>query len=121
MRETDYLNKTIMAAKQSWRFLGNFYVLSTLAFVFWMLFFDGNDLMNQYKLKQERAELVSQKEFYESEIGKIKLETKALKQSPYLLERIAREKYLMRREGEDIYIVPSENFQAKSNTNNQNP
>ncbi len=97
-----------MATKQSWRVIGNFYVLSTLAFALWMLFFDGNDLMNQYKLKQEKADLQSQKDFYSEEISKIKVELRALKQSPYLLERIAREKHLMRREGEDVYIIPSE-------------
>lgn len=84
---------------------GNFYALFAIAFVVWMLFLDGNDLANQYIMYKKLENLESEKAFYEKEIQRIQEEREALFSNPKLLQKFARQKYLMKKKGEDIYII----------------
>lgn len=86
----------------------NFYFLASLFFLIWMLFFDSNDVITQIKLSSKQAELESAKEFYESKIIEVKNDREALLNNEELLEKLAREKYLMKKETEDIYIIVEE-------------
>ncbi|HCX23416.1 MAG: septum formation initiator [Flammeovirgaceae bacterium] len=86
----------------------NFYFLSSLFFLVWMLFFDSNDLISQIKLSNKQQELENAKEFYESKILEVKNDREALLSNDELLEKLAREKYLMKKESEDIYIIEEE-------------
>jgi cell division protein FtsB len=45
------------------------------------------------------------KEYYQKEIDKTRKELGDLQNSPAALERFAREHYLMKKEGEDIFII----------------
>lgn len=83
----------------------NFYFIVGVLFIGWMLFFDTNDIYSQYKLKQKLFELESQKEYYESKIVEVKSEREALLNDMDLLEKFAREKYFMKKEGEDLFVV----------------
>jgi cell division protein DivIC len=81
------------------RVLRNFYFLTGVAFVVWMLLFDGNDLGKQYDMYRKWKELRNEKEYYESSIEAVKHDRAEL----------AREKYQMKRPGEDVYVlVPKE-------------
>ena len=73
-----------------------------------MLFFDSNDLISQIKLSNKQQELENAKEFYESKILEVKNDREALLSNDELLEKLAREKYLMKKESEDIYIIEEE-------------
>lgn len=86
----------------------NFYFLSSLFFLVWMLFFDSNDIITQIKLSNKQEELESAKEYYESKIIEVKNDREALLNNDQLLEKVAREKYLMKKESEDIYIIEEE-------------
>jgi cell division protein FtsB len=86
-------------------FTKNFYFLSTLFFLFWLSFIDSNDLFLQKELSAKRSELTNAKEFYEEKILEVKNDREALLNNPELLEKIAREKYLMKKENEDLYII----------------
>lgn len=86
-------------------FLRSFYFLSTLFLLFWLAFMDSNDFFFQSELRAKERELIKAKEFYEEKILQVKNDREALINNPYLLEKIAREKYLMRKEGEDLYII----------------
>lgn len=86
----------------------NFYFLCGLFFLIWMLFFDSNDLITQMKLSSKQAELENAKEFYEHKIVEVKNDREALLNNEELLEKLAREKYLMKKESEDIYIIVEE-------------
>ena len=90
------------------RFLSNKFVLATLFFVLWILFFDHNNffLYNQYK--SELNGLTENKKYYKEQIEKTQKEIELIKTSPLWLEKIARENYLMKREGEDIFVVKEE-------------
>ncbi len=86
----------------------NFYFLSGLFFLVWMLFFDSNDLITQVKLSNKLSELEATKEFYENKIVEVKNDREALLNDKELLEKLAREKYLMKKESEDLFIVVEE-------------
>ncbi|MFY0600238.1 MAG: septum formation initiator family protein [Cyclobacteriaceae bacterium] len=86
----------------------NFYFVVGVLFVLWMLFFDSNDIITQVKLNSQQSELESSKAFYEEKIIEVKNDKEALTHDKELLEKIAREKYLMKKDGEDVFIVVEE-------------
>jgi cell division protein FtsB len=49
--------------------------------------------------------LTDNKKYYKEQIEKTKKEIELIKTSPLWTEKIAREKYLMKREGEDIFVI----------------
>ncbi len=73
-----------------------------------MLFFDSNDILTQRSLSSKISELEESKAYYEEKIVEVKNDQKALDTDKELLERIAREKYLMKKENEDVFIVVEE-------------
>ena len=85
--------------------LKNKYVIAILAFVVWMMFFDRNNFINQIRLVNTLKGLDEQKEFYQREIRKDSAELHRLKTDTTSLEKFAREKYLMKKENEDIYLI----------------
>ncbi len=83
----------------------NFYVLGILFFATWMLFFDSNDWISRYNLGTKLRELENEKEYYLEKIEEVKQDQKELMGNKELLEKFAREKYLMKKESEDIFII----------------
>lgn len=73
-----------------------------------MLFFDSNDIVSQFQLSSKLSALKSEKEFYLAKIEEVKEERKELFSNDELLEKFAREKYLMKKEGEDVYVLIEE-------------
>lgn len=90
------------------KFTRNFYFLFSFFFLIWMLFIDSNDIYTQYKLNQKRTSLESQKEYYQRKIVEVKKEREELFSSDQKLEKFAREKYLMKKESEDLFIIEEE-------------
>lgn len=87
-------------------FLKNKYFIAGVSFVIWMLFFDPRDVFSQLEYTKELNELKTSKAFYQNEIAKEAAELEQLKTNPATLEKYAREKYLMKKDNEDLYIVP---------------
>ena len=81
----------------------NFYFLFFLCFVLWMTIIDSNGFINRYRLSDKLSELNSQKEFYVKEIDKVSLDKERFESDQELLEKYAREEYLMKKESEDIF------------------
>ena len=86
----------------------NFYFLFFLCFVLWMTIIDSNGFINRYRLSNKLSELNSQKEFYVKEIDKVSLDKERFESDQELLEKYAREEYLMKKESEDIFYVIKE-------------
>ncbi len=86
-------------------FFKSFYFLSTLIFLFWLAIMDNNDLFLQAELRKKEVELSESKRFYEDKILEVKNDREALLNNPVLLEKVAREKYLMKKENEDLYVI----------------
>ncbi|AXO79928.1 septum formation initiator [Olleya aquimaris] len=82
----------------------NIYILILIIFGVWMIFFDTNSLLNHNDVNQEKSKLEDEKEYYKKEIIKDKQAIKRLT-SEDGLETFAREKYYMKKENEDIYII----------------
>jgi cell division protein DivIC len=93
------------AGKKVLKLLTSFYVLASLVFLIWMVFFDENDLVNQWRLKSRIRELEREKLYYLEMISKLEQEKISLLQDEELLERFARERYLMKKPGEEVYII----------------
>ncbi len=84
-----------------------FYVL--IAFAIWIIFFDQNNLFNQLKLRTSLHNLESQKKYYRQEIQKNQQLLDRFRFDTAFMERYAREKYLLKKDDEVIYlIVPEE-------------
>lgn len=86
-------------------FLRNFYVITLLVFLVWMLFLDSNDLVSQYKLSNKLDNLETEKAYYQEKIEEVKKDREELLSNKELLEKFAREKYLMRKKTEDLYVI----------------
>ncbi len=85
--------------------LKNKYFLASLAFVTWMLFFDRNDLASQYEYRSKVQKLEQEKEFYTGEITKAGTQLKELTTNMQSLEKFARERYYMKKDNEDVYVI----------------
>lgn len=86
------------------KILTNVFVIILIPFIIWMLFFDENSYLIHRKFNTEINDLETTINFYKEKIAKDKATIKKLEDS-LELERFAREKYLMKKENEDIYII----------------
>ncbi|MEW2921575.1 MULTISPECIES: FtsB family cell division protein [Flavobacteriaceae] len=93
--------------KKWFKLMTNMYILVLTIFVIWMAFFDTNSLLIHLELRREIKKLEEQKEFLKGEIEKDKkvLETLSDKEE---LEKFAREKYYMKKEKEEIFLIEYE-------------
>ncbi|MBV7533505.1 septum formation initiator family protein [Chitinophaga sp. sic0106] len=85
--------------------LKNFFFISGGLFLLWVAFLDKTNLMYQYQFSSEENKLEAQKEFFISEIKKTREEQQELLSSPEKLEKFAREKYFMKKDNEDLFIL----------------
>jgi len=83
----------------------NFYVVTGLCFVIWLTFLDSNDLISRFSLSAKLHSLENEKEYYEKKIEEVEKDRKELMTNKELLEKFAREKYLMKKESEDVFII----------------
>lgn len=85
--------------------LRNFYVVTGLIFLTWMIFLDSNDFISRFKLTSKLRSLEHEKEYYQEKIKEVEKDRDELLGNREMLEKFAREKYLMKKETEDVFIV----------------
>ena len=83
----------------------NKYTITFVAFIVWMVFFDSDSILTRKLYHNKLNELKQEKHFYLDEIRKDSTLTRKLLTDSLALEKYAREKYLMKRDKEDVYIV----------------
>jgi cell division protein DivIC len=83
----------------------NFYFITGVVFLVWMTFLDSNDLINRFKLSAKLRSLENEKEYYSEKIEAVEKDRQELMGTTKLLEKFAREKYLMKKQTEDIFII----------------
>lgn len=83
----------------------NKYLIAGTAFVVWMCFFDRYDFAMQYNYQNEKSRLEKEKDFYSAEIERIEQSITDAQYNPNEIQRIAREKYKMKKANEDIYVI----------------
>jgi len=91
--------------KQVTKILTNKYFLAGTFFLIWMLFVDQRDFFQQRDRKAELAKLQEKKHYYQDEISKAHKTLNDLQSNPAALEQFARERYLMKKDGEDIFTL----------------
>ncbi len=84
------------------------YFATGLVFAIWMLFIDEHDMISQMELKSELRDLVKTKDYYDVQIEVTKKDLEELLTNNDNLERFAREKYLMKKPNEDIFVIVHE-------------
>jgi hypothetical protein len=83
----------------------NKYTITFVAFIIWMVFFDSDNLLTRKHYRNVLNELKQEKHYYLDEIRKDSTLTRKLLTDSLALEKYAREKYLMKKDKEDVYIV----------------
>ena len=86
--------------------LKNKYIIAFCVFAAIMLFFDKNDVFTQAARNRQLKDLEESKQYYSERIATERKELEQLKSNPGTLEKYAREKYLMKRDNEDLFLVP---------------
>lgn len=85
-------------------FIRNKYVITIAAMCAWLLFFDKNDVFTQYQLISKCDKLQEEKEYYLSEIESQRRQLHELRTDRKSLETFSREKYLMKKDNEDVFV-----------------
>lgn len=83
----------------------NFYVVTLAVFFIWMLALDSNNLIARWQLSSKLNSLENEKEYYNEKITELEKDHDELFGDRESIEKFAREKYLMKKETEDIFIV----------------
>ncbi len=83
----------------------NKYFLSLVLFAIWMLFLDKHDMITQFRLQRTVQQLQEDKLFYENKIEEEEERRRDLGQNS---EKFARERYFMKKQNEDVYILVKE-------------
>lgn len=91
--------------KKVFQFLFNKYLLTSAAFLVWMTFFDQNDWMTQKETQKQLQATKDNIKFLMAKTVAMEQELKLLQSDPQKLEQFAREKYRMKRDNEDLYII----------------
>jgi cell division protein DivIC len=93
---------------KSWfKLMSNKYFLVSLFFLSWMLFVDNYSYLDHSILNKQIDALEDNKKYYQDEIKRDEQNIKRLKR-PEEIEKYAREKYYMKKDSEDIYIIEFE-------------
>ncbi len=87
------------------KYLRNKYGIILILFVTWMLVFDENNIFRQIKLTIEYNKLKKERLFFEQEIKNNSQGVKQLSDDPDLLEKLARERYMMKKSNEDVFLI----------------
>jgi cell division protein FtsB len=85
--------------------LKNKFFLVTIAFIAWLLFLDKNDLYSQYTKHNQVVELQKQRDFLVKETAQVSKDLDELTSNREKLEKFAREKYLMKKDNEDVFVI----------------
>lgn len=83
----------------------NKFTLAFIGFLVWITLFDKHNLITQWHLRSTVCNLESEIEGYALELEQVRLEKKHLQQDP---EKYAREKYLMHKENEDVFLIETD-------------
>ena len=90
------------------KYINNKYFYTGLAFLIWLVFFDQESMIDQNRLSNTLEDLNDQKSFYVEEIQQNEKTIFELENDSTKLEKFAREKYYMKRDNEEIFVIVHE-------------
>jgi len=85
--------------------LKNKYFITSVVFLLWLSIFNDYNLIFQWQKSKELAELKEKKAYFIKEIAQVNQDKKDLFSNTESLEKFAREKYFMKKDNEDIYLI----------------
>jgi cell division protein FtsB len=94
-------------------FLRNKFIIAAIFFTGWIIFFDKNDLFTQFERSNELNELKESKLYFQNQIEIERKFSDDLRNNPTAIEKFAREKYLMKRDNEDLFIIQPAQMKEK--------
>jgi cell division protein DivIC len=89
----------------SW--LKNKYLLTGVFFAVWMFFLDQKDIISAFERRDKLNDLQKSEQHLKQLITESHQELDLLKNNAQSIEKYAREKYLMKKDNEDLFIVKS--------------
>lgn len=90
------------------RIIKNKFAVSFCLFLGWMLFFDNDSIIHQFQRKYQIIKLNKEISYYTKVLEETKIEEKALHHNNQYFEKFVREKYLLKRDNEDLFIFSEE-------------
>ena len=108
LNTTDSSKSFFLRGLRSLYFLKNKYLLAGSFFLVWMFFFNEKDLISEFKRKAKLKELQKSEEHLSETIKETKYELSQLKTNAQTIEKYAREKYLMKKDNEDLFVISLE-------------
>ncbi len=98
------MKKSLLSLAMRYRF----YVISTLILFSWLAFFDRSNLIKQAEMQWQLNQTEEEIRYYEKELQKVEEEEKDVLGSEASMEKYAREKYFLKREGETVFVLVDE-------------
>lgn len=87
------------------KILRNKWIVTSVLFLTWIIFFDENSIISHQKNKRRLYELKQQEEYYRERIEVDKQKLEDLKAGEEKLEKFAREQYFMSKPDEDVFVI----------------
>jgi cell division protein FtsB len=94
--------------RQVFKWLTNKYILAGIGFLMLLLFNDRSSIFDYLHYKEDLEKVKKERDYYKQETARINTEYDEVFGSTKKLEKFAREKYFMKRDSEDIYIIVPE-------------
>lgn len=91
--------------KTIFRIVTNKFLLTGIAFAIWMIYFDQNNWYIQQDRKKELKATERNIAYLNSEISRMEKEYYEMKYNPERLEKYARERFKMKKDNEDLYLI----------------
>ena len=83
----------------------NKFFITLVLFLVWMIFFDKNNVLNQIELRKNLRQYQKEKQFYIQQIKADSEATYDLMSDSTHLEKFARERYFMKKDSEDVFLM----------------
>lgn len=98
------MNNDSIAVLFKW-VLNHKYLFVTIAFVAIMVFFDKHNLIEHFKNQREIVSLKAENRELKEQLDELRYRSDELHKDVTIMEKVAREKYGMHKEGEEVFIV----------------
>jgi cell division protein DivIC len=96
---------TIQTFKPVISYFKNKYIITILAFLVWMTFFDPKDIGLIFSRTSKLKELKTSEKHLKTQILETRKELSLLKTDASSIEKYAREKFYMKKDNEELFIV----------------
>ena len=100
-------------------YIFNRYTILGLCFIIWMIFFDQNSLFTHLELDKQISDLEKDETYFKQNLENEDKKLKVLIENPAEIERIAREKFYLKKDNEDIFIIQQDTIKKPQNTTNE--